>query len=164
MKIAVASDHAGFHHLQELKKYLSELGHEPVDFGPSHLNPKDDYPDFVVPAAKAVSSEQCPRGIIIGGDGQGEAMAANRLKGVRCGVFYGPVVARGVVDQKGRISHDPYEVVRLLRLHNNSNMLSLGARFIGVAGMKHAVRLWLETGFAKESRHVRRNAKLDKDV
>jgi len=91
MKIAIAADHAGFTLSAELKAYLVELGHSPVDFGPEKLDPKDDYPDFVLPAAKAVAGGLCERGVVIGGDGEGEAMAANRIKGVRCAVFYGPL-------------------------------------------------------------------------
>ena len=161
MKIALAADHAGFTQMAELKSFLTSLGYEFIDFGAPQLDPKDDYPDFVMPAAKAVASGECQMGIVMGGDGQGEAMAANRVKGVRCAVFYGAVTPRGVVDVTGRVSHDPYEVVRLSRLHNNANMLSLGARFLAVLDIKNAVKLWLETGFSEDSRHARRNKKLD---
>lgn len=162
MKIALASDHAGYAQLAGLREFLVELGHQPVDFGPAKLDPADDYPDFITPAAKAVASGDCDRGIVLGGDGQGEAMAANRVAGVRCAVFYGPAVARAMVDADGRHSHDPYEVVKLTRLHNDANMLALGARFLGMADIKHAAKLWLETGFSGETRHIRRIAKLDK--
>ncbi|MEX2006926.1 MAG: RpiB/LacA/LacB family sugar-phosphate isomerase [Candidatus Saccharimonadales bacterium] len=160
-KIALACDHAGFEQLKDLKIYLQSLGHSCQNFGPDKLNPNDDYPDFVVPAAKAVASGECQRGIIIGGSGQGEAMAANRLSGVRCAVFYGPATPRKVVDAGGRMSHDVYEIVKLSRSHNNANMLSLAARFVSTGDMKQVVRLWLETPFSQEPRHIRRNAKLD---
>jgi ribose 5-phosphate isomerase B len=161
MTIALASDHAGFEQLKQLEKFLEGLGHKCHNFGPVSLRPDDDYPDFIFPAAKAVASGGCERGIIMGRSGEGEAMAANRLKGVRCAVFYGPAVARGIVDARGRTSHDPYEIIRLVRQHNDSNMLSLGASFVNFEDIKNAVKLWLETPFSNEDRHGRRNKKLD---
>src|SRR4051812_7817267 len=104
MKIAVTTDHAGFEALKELKSYIESLGNECADFGPQEFDPEDDYPDFMFPAAKAVASGECQAGIILGGSGQGEAMAANRLKGVRAAVFYGPVVAKTAIDAEGNIS------------------------------------------------------------
>ena len=161
MKIAIASDHAGFTLAVELKTYLTDSGHQCIDFGANKLDPKDDYPDFVLPAARAVASGECERGIVIGGDGQGEAMAANRIKAVRCGVYYGPATPKGIVDISGRVSHNPYEMVKLIRQHNNANMLSLAARFLSPMDAKNAIKLWLETSFSDESRHARRLAKLD---
>lgn len=162
MKIALASDHTGYEQLKDLQEYLESLGHECVNYGPEKLDPGDDYPDFINKAAQAVSDQKCQVGIVIGGSGQGEAMAANRFKGVRCAVFYGPAVARRAIDAEGDISHDPYEIIRLERAHNNSNMLSLAARFISLDEMKHAIKLWLDTPFSNEERHARRTAKLDK--
>jgi len=162
MNIALASDHAGFEQLKELQIYLESLGHSCRNFGPQSLSPGDDYPDFVLPAAKAVASHECQMGIILGGSGQGEAMAANRLKGVRCVVFYGPAVPRKVVDVEGRVSHDPYEIARLSRQHNDANMLSLAARFVALEDMKSVIKLWLGTPFSGEPRHAQRNTKLDK--
>ena len=161
MKIALASDHAGFEQLNELATYLESLGHQIENFGPKNLSPDDDYPDFIIPAAKSVASGESERGIVLGGDGEGEAMSANKIKGVRCAVFYGPAVPRKVVDIKGRVSHDPYEIIKLTRQHNDANMLSLAARFTTVADMKHIVKLWLETPFSNEERHRRRIGKLD---
>ena len=161
MTIALASDHAGFEQLGELVTFLESEGYECKNFGPASLNPADDYPDFVIPAAKAVASGQCQKGIVIGASGQGEAMAANRIAGIRCAVFYGPAVPRGVVDSSGRISHDPYEIVRLSRAHNDANMLSLAARFVSLNDMKQVVKLWLETPFSKEEHHARRIKKID---
>ena len=161
MTIALATDHAGFEQLKELEAFLESLGHKCHNFGPISLKPDDDYPDFIFPAAKTVASGGCERGIIIGRSGQGEAMAANRVKGVRCAVYYGPAVARKVVDAHGRTSHNPLEVVRLSREHNDSNMLSLGASFISLKDIKNVVKLWLETPFSGENRHERRNQKLD---
>lgn len=161
MTVALAADHAGFEQLKELAAYLQSLGHEVHSFGPNSLNPNDDYPDFIIPAAKAVAAGECQRGIVLGGSGQGEAMAANKIKGIRCGVFYGPAVPRMVVDVAGRQSHDPYEIVRLAREHNNANMLSIAARFVAVADMKHVLKLWLETPFSNDERHQRRISKID---
>lgn len=161
MNIALATDHAGFEQLKELQSFLESIGHKCHNFGPVSLRPDDDYPDFIFPAAKAVASGGFERGIIIGRSGQGEAMAANRVKGVRCAVFYGSSVARRVVDAHGKTSHDPYEIIRLSRTHNNSNMLSLGASFVSLEDIKNVVKLWLETSFSGEDRHARRNKKLD---
>ncbi len=163
MNIAISTDHAGLEQLKELQVFLESLGHTCNNFGPGFLKPDDDYPDFIFPAAKAVASGECQMGVIMGASGQGEAMAANRFKGIRCAVFYGPAVAKGVVDINGRVSHDPYEIVRLSRLHNDANMLSLAARFVNLEDMKSVVRLWLETEFGGEERHARRIAKLDKE-
>lgn len=161
MKIALASDHAGLEQLKELGSYLNSLEHETIDFGPKSLNPDDDYPDFIIPAARAVASGECEKGIILGGSGQGEAITANKIKGVRCAVFYGPAVARKVVDAAGRTSHDPYEIVRLSREHNDSNLLSLAARFVALEDMKQVIKLWLETPFSNEERHIRRINKVN---
>lgn len=163
MRIALAADHTGLEQLKELQQFLFSLGHECHNFGPAALNKNDDYPDFIAPAAKAVASGQCQRAIVIGGSGQGEAIAANRLKGVRCAVFYGPVVPRSAVDTDGTISRDPYEIVRLSRAHNDSNVLSLAARFVSLNEMRQAVKIWLETEFSSEERHKRRIAKLDRE-
>ena len=97
----------------------------------------------------------------MGGSGEGEAMAANRVRGVRCSVFYGTAVPLRSVDAKGHTSHDPYEIVRLSRLHNDANMLSLAARFLSLEDMKHATKIWLLTPFTGEIRHQRRINELD---
>jgi ribose 5-phosphate isomerase B len=164
MKIALASDHTGVEQLADLQEYLEELGHDCTNFGPKKLDVNDDYPDYIFKAAQAVAGGACEKGIVLGGDGQGEAMAANRLKGVRCGVYYGPAVTGKAVDFSGRISNSPYEIVRLTRLHNDANMLSLGARFVPLNEMKNVVKLWLGTEFSREERHSRRIHKLDRPV
>jgi ribose 5-phosphate isomerase B len=162
MKIALATDHTGFEQLKEVQIYLESLDHTCQYFGPASLNINDDYPDFILKAAEAVASGTCEMGIIMGGSGQGEAMAANRLKGVRCAVFYGPAVVGRIIDANGRVSSSPYEIVRLSREHNNSNMLSLAARFVSVADMKQVIKLWLDTPFTEQPRHIRRIDKLDR--
>jgi ribose 5-phosphate isomerase B len=163
MRIALATDHAGFEQLKALQAFLESLGHECWNFGPQEFKPDDDYPDFIRLAAEKVSSGECQRGLILGGSGQGEAMAANRFHAVRCAVFYGPVFPIRVVDANGHESRDPYEIIRLSREHNNSNMLSLAARFVTLENMKQAVKLWLDTGFSGEERHQRRINKIDGD-
>lgn len=161
MNIALATDHAGFEQLKELAAFLEETGHSVHNFGPKDFNDEDDYPDFIIPAAEAVATGECEKGIVLGGSGEGEAMAANKLRGIRCAVFYGSAVPRRVVENTGRISHDPYEIVRLSRLHNDANMLSLAARFVTIEDMKQVIKLWLETDFSKDERHARRIGKIN---
>lgn len=160
MKVAIATDHAGFEQVKELKTYLQSLGHEVVDYGPKMLDPADDYPDFIMPAARSVAAGECQAGIILGRSGQGEAMAANRIKGVRCALFYGTAIAKSAVDASGGTTHDPYEIVKYSRLHNHANMLSLAASYVALEEMKHVIKLWLETEFTDEPRHLRRITKL----
>jgi ribose 5-phosphate isomerase B len=161
MKIALATDHAGFEQLKQLKEFLTAEGHECQDFGPASFDEADDYPDFIVPAAKAVAAGECEAGIIMGGSGQGEAMAANRVKGVRCTLFYGTAVAKTAVDAEGNQSEDPYEILKLSRQHNHANMLSLSARFLSLDEMKQACKVWLGTPYDEAERHARRVGKLD---
>jgi ribose 5-phosphate isomerase B len=161
MKIALATDHAGFEQLKQLKEYLIAEGHECVDFGPTSFDKADDYPDFIFPAAHAVADGDCEVGIIMGGSGQGEAMAANRIKGVRCTLFYGPVIAKTAVDAEGTMSEDPYEILKLSRQHNHANVLSLSARFLTLEEMKQAVEVWLGASYDDAERHARRVTELD---
>ena len=161
MKLALTTDHAGFDASKALKGWLESEGHEVVDFGPKEFDSEDDYPDFMFPAAQAVASGDCEKGIILGGSGQGEAMAANRVKGVRAAVFYGPVAAKGAVDAEGNTSEDPYEIVKLSRQHNDANVLSLSARFLSEDEMKQAIQIWLAEPFSGADRHSRRITKLD---
>lgn len=145
MKIALGADHAGFEMKEALKAFLHEEGHEIVDCGAKVCDNADDYPDFIAPAARAVSDGGVDRAIILGGSGQGEAMVANRFPRVRAAVFYG-----GTRD-----------VLLLSREHNDANVLSLGARFLSVEEAKDIVSLWLVTPFSNDPRHVRRVKKLD---
>jgi len=149
MKIFIASDHAGYNLKSTLIVYLGVLGHEVSDCGPYEYNEADDYPDYMSSAAAEVSKNpnEC-RGILIGGSGQGEAMVANRFPSVRAAVFYG----------------GPNEIIILSREHNDSNVLTLGARFVTESEAKEAVKTWLETQFTNEERHVRRIKKIDKSV
>ena len=144
--VYLASDHAGFELKEKIKKYLGELGVEVEDMGAFEINPDDDYPDFVILAAQRVAEDpKNNRGIIFGGSGQGEAIAANKVQGIRGAVYYG-----GSLD-----------IVKLSRAHNDANILSLGARFLTAEQAKEAVRLWLETPF-EGGRHERRIGKISK--
>jgi ribose 5-phosphate isomerase B len=145
MKIYIGGDHAGFELKEELKKFLTEEGHEVEDFGAFKLDPKDDYPDFVIPVAKAVSLNTRSLGIVLGGSGQGEAIVANKIMGIRSAVYYG-----GNLD-----------IVRLSKEHNSANILSLGARFITLDEAKEAVNAFIETPFSREERHIRRLDKVE---
>ena len=161
MKIALSTDHAGYEALQQLKQFLSEQGHECLDFGPQSFDPTDDYPDFIGPAAQAVANGDCQVGIIFGRSGQGEAMAANRVKGARCAVFYSPAVAQNAISDTDSLSDDPYEILKLTRQHNHANMLSLSGRFLSSEQVHQAAQIWLETPYSDDERHVRRVRKLD---
>lgn len=161
MKIALSTDHAGFESLKKLQVYLELLGHECTNFGPESYDVDDDYPDFIAPAARAVAANECEVGIIFGGSGQGEAIAANRHKGVRCGVYYGPAKIVDSVDASGASAQDEYEILRLNKQHNNANMLSLAGRFLNAEQIEIAAHIWLETPFSNEERHARRIQKLD---
>ena len=161
MKIALSTDHAGFERLKTLKAGLEMLGYECVDYGPKELNSGDDYPDFIGPAARAVARGECEVGIIFGGSGQGEAMAANRQTYVRCTVWYGPMLAVEPINAEGDLSTDPYEILKLSKEHNNANMLSIAGRFVSDAETIKVAVLWLNHTFGGDERHQRRNNKLD---
>lgn len=164
MKIALTTDHTGLAYgnaYTQIKDHITSLGHEITDFGPEALNPDDDYPQLITPAAEALASGDYDAAIIMGGSGQGEAMAANRIKGVRCTLFYGPVIAKQPIDAEGNQSDDPYEILRLSRQHNHANALSLSSRFLTLEEMKQAISVWLATPYSEEIRHVRRVRQLD---
>jgi len=141
MRIALASDHAGYRYKTLLAGYLADAGHEVVDFGTSSEEPVD-YPDFIRPAAEAVARGECERGIVLGGSGNGEAIAANRVKGVRCAVCWNE------------------DTARLARAHNDANMISLGQRLLSEEEAVAIVATFLATPF-DGGRHVRRIEKLD---
>lgn len=159
VKIYIAADHAGFALKGALIGHLRTLGYTIEDLGAFTENKDDDYPDFITPLAKRVATTPESRGIIIGGSGQGEAMCANRVQGVRATVFYGPRSVRGARDQEGTPSEDEYDVVRLPREHNDANVLSIGARFVSLEEATEAVRIFLATPFPNASHHARRIAK-----
>ena len=144
MKIHIATDHAGLELKNIIRDYLIEKGYNVTDHGAHEYDALDDYPDFIFPCAKAVAADSESRGIILGGSGQGEAMTANRVKGVRAAVFY----------------NGPEEIVKLSREHNNANILSLGARFMNQAEIYDVIEMWLAEPF-EGGRHQRRIEKLD---
>lgn len=161
MTIHLAADHAGFKLKEQVKQWLNVLGYEVVDHGADVLDNDDDFVDFIFPAAKAVAADESSRGIIFGGSGQGEAIAANRVKGARAVVYYGPSVPIAAVDASGRMSDDPYEIIRLSRTHNNSNILSIGARFVSFDELKKVSEMWLAEPTSDLDRYQRRNKELD---
>ena len=160
MKIYLAGDHAGFRLKSALLEHLAILGHDVEDLGPLELVPDDDYPDYVMPLAQKLAGETTAVGIICAGSGQGEAMCANRVKGIRAMVFYGKTPAVYALDVEGGKSQDGFDIVRLGRRHNNANVLTIGARFVSPEDADEAVRIFLSTEFDTSShRHGRRLAK-----
>jgi ribose 5-phosphate isomerase B len=141
MKIAIASDHAGYEYKEAIKSYLMEQGLEVKDFG-TDSSESVDYPRFIRPAAEAVARGECDRGIVLGGSGNGEAMVANRVPAVRCALCWN------------------VESARLGRAHNNANMISLGQRMMSLETALKIVRVWLETPF-DGGRHERRVEMID---
>jgi ribose 5-phosphate isomerase B len=137
MTIHLGTDHGGFELKEQIKSWLQSEGHEVVDHGAYKFDVNDDYPDFIIPAAQAVAADEASVGVIFGGSGQGEAMAANRVKGVRAALYYGPAVPIMAVDASGRESQDPYEILKLTREHNHSNVLSIGVRFVSFDEANH---------------------------
>ena len=144
-KIYIGSDHAGYELKERLKIYLSSLEYKVEDKGAFDLNTNDDYPDFIIPVANKVSKDKESLGIVLGGSGEGEQISANKIDGIRAIEYYG-----------GNL-----EIVRLGREHNNANILSLGARFIKEDEAKEAVKLFIETPFSNEERHIRRINKIE---
>lgn len=141
MKIAIGSDHAGFRYKEKIKQFLAEQGHEVRDFG-TDSEQSVDYPVFIRPVAEAVARGDAERGIVLGGSGNGEAMMANRIRGVRCALCWNE------------------ETARLSRAHNDANALSLGERMITEEMALKIVQIWLETPF-EGGRHIRRIEMLD---
>ena len=141
MKISLGTDHAGFRYKEKVKELLTSLGHEVKDCGTFSEDPVD-YPLFIRPAAEAVARGECERGIVFGGSGNGEAMAANKVHGVRCALCWNE------------------ESAKLSRMHNDANVLSLGERMISEELALQIVRVWLSTDF-EGGRHAKRIAQLE---
>jgi ribose 5-phosphate isomerase B len=145
MKIGIGSDHAGYRYKEEIRRFLAEAGHEVRDFGTDSEEPVD-YPAFIRPVAEAVAAGQVERsierGIVLGGSGNGEAMVANRVRGVRCALCWNA------------------ESARLGRQHNDANMISLGQRMMTLETALEIVRIWIETPF-EGGRHLRRIRMID---
>ena len=136
MKIAIGSDHAGFQYKEKIKEFLRNLGHEVKDYG-TNSDAAVDYPLFIRPTAEAVALGECERGIVLGGSGNGEAIVANRVKGVRCALCWN------------------LESARLGRQHNNANVISIGERMVSPEMALEIVKVWLDTPF-EGGRHQRR--------
>jgi ribose 5-phosphate isomerase B len=136
MKIAIGSDHAGFEYKEKIREFLKDLGHDVTDFG-TRSNEPVDYPLFIRPVAEAVASGKFERGVVLGGSGNGEAIVANRVRGVRCALCWNP------------------ESARLGRQHNNANVISLGQRMISPETALELVKIWLDTPF-EGGRHQNR--------
>lgn len=144
--IHLATDHAGFVHKEVVKTWLQSEGFSVTDHGAHELDPLDDFPDYIAPAAIAVANDpENARGIIFGGSGQGEAMMANRFEGVRATVYYG----------------GDESIIGLSREHNNANMLSIGARLVDEDQTKKVIWKWLHGEFSNDKKYQRRNEKLD---
>jgi ribose 5-phosphate isomerase B len=141
MKISLGSDHAGFIYKEKVKAFLLSLGHEVKDCG-TDSTASVDYPDFIRPAAEAVASGECERGIVFGGSGNGEAMVANKVKGVRCGYVWN------------------CQTATLCRQHNDANVISIGERMISEYIAMDCVKIFLDTPF-EGGRHVERIAKIE---
>src|SRR5437763_3465508 len=141
MKISLGSDHAGFAYKEKVKQLLSSLGHEAQDFG-THSTEPVDYPLFIRPAAEAVARGEAERGIVLGGSGNGEAIVANKVKGIRCALCWN------------------LESARLSRQHNDATVLSLGERLIEENLALEIVQVWLKTEF-EGGRHAPRVAMLN---
>jgi ribose 5-phosphate isomerase B len=141
MKIAIGSDHAGFEYKEKIREFLAGQGHSVTDFGTRSPEPVD-YPLFIRPVAEAVARGEFERGIVLGGSGNGEAMVANRVRGIRCALCWNE------------------ESARLARQHNDANVLSLGQRMIPLEMALDLVRIWLETPF-EGGRHQRRIELID---
>lgn len=144
MKIALGADHAGFAVKSELVKFLKKKGYQVFDFGAAKLDDGDDYPDYAIRVAKAVSSGRCKRGILACGSGLGMAIAANKVKGIRSATVWTPKVAASAA------------------LHNWCNVLCVPCRYSGLSKIKAMVQFWLQASFEKGSRHERRVKKIMK--
>ena len=141
MKISLGTDHAGYDYKEAIKRMLVAEGHEVVDFG-CQSSESCDYPLFIRPAAQAVACGDCERGIVLGGSGNGEAIVANRERGVRCALCWN------------------LDTARLGREHNDANMIALGSRQVSLALALDLVKVWLTTPF-EGGRHARRIAQID---
>jgi ribose 5-phosphate isomerase B len=142
MRVHLGSDHAGFELKAKVSARLRELGHEPVDHGPSTFDPDDDYPPYCIRAAHAAVAETGALAVVIGGSGNGEAIAANKVRGARCALAHSD------------------ETARLSRAHNDANVVSLGARMISEDDAIRFVEIFVSTPFSGDPRHARRITQL----
>jgi ribose 5-phosphate isomerase B len=160
MKVVFAADHGGFALKEVLKPFVESLGYEVEDVGAHTLDMADDYPPIIQAGARKVAEDlENNRGIVIGGSGQGEAFAANRIKGIRAVVYYGEP-ARKQIDADGK----PLDMISSTREHNNSNVLSLAGRFLTEEEAKDAVKRWLAATYEPSSRHEKRHQLVDEGL
>lgn len=146
MKIYIASDHAGFELKKALIEHLRSGDIDVEDCGAFRFDPVDDYPDFIFGCAQKAANDPGSLGIVIGASGQGEAICANKVKGIRAALFYG----------------GDFDLVKRSKDHNDANILSLGAKFLSIDEAKKAVDLWVGESFSNEERHKRRIGKIKK--
>ena len=160
MKVYFASDHTGFAMKNTLTDYVHSLGYDVEDCGAKVLDKGDDYPAIILEAVKKVATDiaegTASRGVIFGGSGEGEAMAANRVKGIRAAVYYGEP-QRMQQDETGHL----LDILHSSREHNNANVLSIGSRFLSLDEVKAADKEWLAASFSGEERHGRRIRQID---
>lgn len=142
MKVFIGADHGGFELKEKLKVFVSNLGFDIEDLGAFQLNPEDDYPDFIIPTVRKVSQNPDSLGIVIGRSGNGEAIAANKIKGIRAAVCL------------------TSEMARKAKKDNDANVLSLGADYVNHSEVENIVKTFLETKFSDEERHLRRIEKI----
>ena len=140
MRVHLGSDHAGFELKEAVVRRLTELGHEPVDHGPAEYDALDDYPTYCLRAAEATAAEPASLGVVIGGSGNGEAISANKVTGIRCALAWST------------------EIAQLAREHNDANIVSLGARMHDEATALSILETFLETAYSGEDRHSKRIA------
>jgi ribose 5-phosphate isomerase B len=142
MRIHIGSDHAGLELKAELIKHLSDKGHDVTDHGPHEYDALDDYPDFCIPAAEAVAQDPSSLGIVLGGSGNGEQIAANKVKGVRAALAWS------------------IETAKLARDHNNANVIAVGGRMHEISFVKEIIDAFIGQPFSNDERHVRRIKKI----
>ena len=142
MRIHIGSDHAGLELKAELIKHLTSSGHEVIDHGPHEYDALDDYPDFCIPAAEAVAIDSASLGIVLGGSGNGEQIAANKVKGIRAALAWS------------------IETAKLAKEHNNANVIAVGGRMHEISFVKEIIDAFISEPFSNDDRHVRRIKKI----
>ena len=142
MRIHIGSDHAGLELKAELVKHLTENGHDVTDHGPHEYDALDDYPDFCIPAAEAVAKDASSLGIVLGGSGNGEQMAANKVNGIRAALAWS------------------IETAKLARDHNNANVIAVGGRMHEISFVKEIIDAFIASPFSNDERHIRRIKKI----
>ena len=138
MRVHIGSDHAGLELKNSLVEHLKSSGHDVIDHGPHEYDALDDYPVFCIPAAQAVASEKGSFGIVLGGSGNGEQMAANKVKGIRAALVWS------------------IETAKLAREHNDANVIAIGGRMHSIEVCKELIDVFLATSFSNDQRHIRR--------